>query len=517
MKTTLAILLILGLPLCQLSGYAQAEAKPAASAAKAADPNEKIDIDMPNTPIDEALRGLATMAGINIDIDPKIVVATGEPPTVRAITVKYEQIQPINALLATLENHDLQLVTNAATGTFRVTAKDPKALPPLITEVFQLQYGTTNVVPVVQGTLTDARSKVLAIERTSQIVIVATEKEMEVVRTLVKDLDVAPKQVLIEAKLLETSMNPSSIRGIDWAGTLEGQNFAFGNGITTGSSTATVPGPATTTTTTLPSGATVTTTSREAQSKSTTLTSVADLIPGVTANTFNGWFPAIGILNADGVRAVLSFLNRASDTEVIATPSAVTLDNQEARLEVTRSFPIFTQNPGSAQVAATTTLTYTNVGTILIVTPRVAANSNISLRVSPEVSNIDGQNTQTIDGRANTANIYAARRITTQVMIPSGNTLVMGGLVADTSTKAYSKVPILGDAPGLGYLFRRDTKSRTKQNLLIFVTPTLVQDYDFQFTPTTFLRNSPDQLGSRPDEGPWDSGKPKHWGKTKSK
>ena len=74
-------------------------------------------------------------------------------------------------------------------------------------------------------------------------------------------------------------------------------------------------------------------------------------------------------------------------------------------------------------------------------------------------------------------------------MIPSGNTLVMGGMISDQVNLGNTKVPVLGDIPVLGYLFRSDSKNRLKQNLLIFITPTIVQDADFQPTKTDFLKN----------------------------
>jgi general secretion pathway protein D len=427
--------------------------------------------------------------------------------------VSYPPMDPLTALRAVTIAHSLDIITNDLGGgafTYIVRPRDPNAKPPLVTELFQLQYGTTNVVPILTGTFADpARSKVLANERANQLIVVATAAEMENVRKLVELLDVQPKQVLIQARLIETSMNPRSVRGIDWSGTLEQQNFGFGNGITTGTGTTSIPGASTTTTTTLPGGRTVTQATTAPATE--TLSLVHELgLGGITANTFNGWNPALGILNADGVRGVLSFLARDSSTEVIADPSAVTLDNQTARLEVIRAFPVFTQNPGSAQVPSTTTLSYTNVGTILIVTPRIAGETNVHLRVTPEVSNIDGQNSQVINGQNNLANVYASRRIETQVMIPTGNTLVMGGLVSDTTTKDWSKVPLLGDTPGFGLLFRRDSKTRSKQNLLIFVTPTIVRDYDYQYTPTTFLRSSPEPQAVE-KESILDTGKPKSW------
>ena len=110
------------------------------------------------------------------------------------------------------------------------------------------------------------------------------------------------------------------------------------------------------------------------------------------------------------------------------------------------------------------------------------------------------------------ADEYDVRRIDTQVMIPSGNTLVLGGLVQDDTRTANTKVPILGDIPGLGHLFRSDSKSRQKNNLLIFVTPTIVQDSDFQPTKTKFLQN-PMETTDEKDWSAWDSGKPVDWHK----
>jgi general secretion pathway protein D len=248
-------------------------------------------------------------------------------------------------------------------------------------------------------------------------------------------------------------------------------------------------------------------------STATTLTTVLGN-GGISADTLRGFHPGTAFLNADGVHAVLSFLNTENDTEVVATPRAVTLDTETATLSVTRSYPIFQTTPGSANVASAAQVEYTNVGTILKVTPRITANSNVALKVIPEVSNIDSKDLQVINGLRNEANVYAIRRMEANVVIPSGNTLVMGGLISDSSSKGYTKVPVLGDLPGIGMAFRRDTKTRNKVNLIIFVTPTIVQDQDYQPTPTTFLRSP---IPDRPDleESFWNSGKPYDWSKRK--
>jgi len=105
-----------------------------------------------------------------------------------------------------------------------------------------------------------------------------------------------------------------------------------------------------------------------------------------------------------------------------------------------------------------------------------------------------------------TADIFDLRSIDTQVLIPNNHTLVMGGLVKDNPNSTYSKVPVLGDIPGLGWAFRHETKSMDKDNLLIFITPTIVQESDYKPTKSTFLDSQPRTFKDPMDmNSKWDS------------
>jgi type II secretory pathway component GspD/PulD (secretin) len=138
------------------------------------------------------------------------------------------------------------------------------------------------------------------------------------------------------------------------------------------------------------------------------------------------------------------------------------------------------------------------------------------LKVTPSVTRLGPLVGSTVGGVDNSVYSFYTRQIETHVMIPSGNTLVMGGLIQDEVNKNNIKVPILGDIPVLGYLFRMDTKNRNKGNLLVFITPTIIQDTDFQPTQTTFLKNPvPVKDSVEEDWSAWDSGKPKDWSKPK--
>lgn len=518
MKMKIRLLILAGFVASSLVCQAQNAAAPAAPAVPAAPvklvstnaANELVPlIVIDDVPLIDAVKNLARQANLNFLYDLKVTAMTNQPN----VTLRLENVTTQDALTAVLDNYNLIVVQDFKTKISRITIKDPKAEDPLVSKVIQLKYSQpTNLVSILKSTLS-TRSQVLADARTSQLIVVTTEKEFPALEALIVKLDAATRQVLIEAQMWETSKNPTSVKGIDWSRTLESQAITYGNGRTTASTTTTTPGTPVTTTT--PGGRTITTTPNS--STVSTLTTLAGN-GGFTANSAMGLHPSTAFLNADGLSVVLSFLNKDTDTEIVATPRAVTMDNQIATLSVTRAFPIFKITPGSANSPAGADITYTNVGTVLQVTPRIAANSNISLTVAPEVSDIFSKDSQVINGFENTANIYSIRRIETHVMIPSGSTLVMGGLINDRTAKSFTKVPIIGDAPfGFGNLFRRDSKSRDKSNLIIFVTPTIIDDGDFQVAKSSDFLKSKTVFHPDTAEPIMDSAHPYDWSKPANK
>jgi type II secretory pathway component GspD/PulD (secretin) len=482
-----------------------------------------LPVQFQDVPLTTAIENLARLSGINYLLDPQIGYGqpdqTGKIKPEPTISVRWENITAQQALTAVLNNYGLQLVENPNSKIARITIANSEK-PPLLTRVIQLKYASvSNMQAAVESTLIDKRSKVVPDSRTSQLVVVATENEQGAVDTLVEQLDKPTRQVLIETKLVEISSNPSTSKGIDWSGTLAAQNISFGNGqVQPTFSTFTAPG--TPVTTTLPSGATITTTP---SSTTTTLSPptppsfstlpTGGLIPnGLSFNTLSGLTPAIGFLNADGLHAVLSFLNQSSDAQVVSTPRLVTMDNETANIAVTEAIPIFNVTASTANTSGGSSVNYSNVGTILQVTPRISANNYIWLKVVPEVSSNPRSDSQNVGGQIYTAPVFDYRRIETQVLIPDANTLVMGGLVKDNPTASYTKVPILGDIPILGYAFRSESKSLSKDNLLIFITPTIVKDSDFQTPPPTrFFKSRP--MTIKPPLNPksvWDNAEPYH-------
>ena len=476
-------------------------------------------IKFSDVPITTAIENLARLAGINYMLDPKIgyglADANGQIKVEPTLSIRWENITAENALLALLDNYGLQLMHDKKTGIDRITVKDPTAPPPLLTKVIQLKYASvSNLLDAAQSVLTDKRSKVLTDPRSSQLVVVGTDPEQQAVETLVAQLDKPTRQVLIETRLVEITSNPRTQKGVDWSGTLQAQQVTFGNGNSSGTFNTTFPG----TGGVNGSGNPVS----GGSGASSTVGSVVNQVGngGFSWNTQSGTTPGIGFLNASGMSAVLSFLNSSSDAQIMSTPRIVTLDNELATISVTRGYPVFNVSAGSANNSGGSSVGYTNVGTILHVTPRISANDYIWLKVTPEVSSFFGNFSQTTGGGTTasgqsttqvlTAPVFDYRILTTQVLIPNSNTLVMGGLVQDNPKGTYTKVPILGDMPGLGYLFRSEDKELNKDNLLIFITPTIVKDNDFQTSKSgDFLNSKPTILKQvmNPNKG-WDSAQP---------
>jgi type II secretory pathway component GspD/PulD (secretin) len=466
-------------------------------------------IQFQDVPITTAIEALARQAGINYLLDPKIGYgqpdANGQIKAEPNLSIRWENIPAQHALEALLDNYGLQLVADVKTKIYRITVKDPSAPVSLTTRVIQLKYAsTTNMMESIQGTLTDKRSRVIPDTRTSQLVVVATDSEQAAVDTLVSELDTPTKQVLIETRLVEISSNPTSSKGIDWSGTLAAQNVSFGNSsLFLVPPTAATPGTETTV-----NGVT---TISGAQPEQPGLLSGVLGNPAVIGSTLGGfgkqWF-----LNADGANAVLSFLNSSADAQVMSTPRVVTLDNETAIISVIRTYPILQTTAGTQGSPGGSSISYSNVGTVLEVTPRISANDNIRLKVRPVVSTFFGYATLTAQGATSQAPQFDTRVLETQVLIPNANTLVMGGLVDDNPSDTSTKVPILGDIPYLGAVFRSETKSADKKNLLIFITPTILQDADFHPTTTDFLNAQPEKRKETLDPNSvWDSAKPHNW------
>jgi len=200
----------------------------------------------------------------------------------------------------------------------------------------------------------------------------------------------------------------------------------------------------------------------------------------LNGQTGGGFGDALGsqfaILSVPSMSATLRLLNEDKDAEFLANPRVVTASNQKATIKITRAQPVpqLNFNEQTAQ-AVFSGFQDKEFGNTLDVTPIINKDDFISMNVKPEISNKVGDATFTFGGAVVSSPVIDKRTLDSNVLIKSGDTLAIGGLLQDEQSKQANKVPFMGDIPILGYLFQEKLNARTKRNLLIFITPTVIK------------------------------------------
>ncbi len=318
---------------------------------------------------------------------------------------------------------------------------------------------------------------------TRSLVIVTDEDTHRELVTVIKTLDKPKPQVLIKVVFLEVTYNQGLDVGIDGDYTFRLKNpLAASTGSSTTTTTKTTTNNGTTTTTasgtgTAFSGVDGTTGSTTVGSTLTSALGTAAKI-GETAKLASIFgAPAAGSfvsLVSDDWKATLHALASKGKLEVLSRPSIMARNNQEAVIVVGSEVPFITNSRITDQGQTINTIQYDNVGIILRVTPFITSEGTVEMIVSPEISTLTDQ-TVAISNNAS-APVIAKRSAETVVVTPHAQTVVIGGLMETQKTETVQKIPILGDIPILGIPFRRTVRADQKRELLIFLTPYIVND-----------------------------------------
>jgi general secretion pathway protein D len=280
---------------------------------------------------------------------------------------------------------------------------------------------------------------------TNALVITAAQRTMRALNAVIDKLDIRRAQVLVQAIIVEVSADKSAELGVNWV--FDGSN----NSLAAGAFVEPIGG---STIIDLYNAAKTGTPPTSGQPLGTTL--------------------GVGRLAATGINfaAILRALQGDSRTNIIATPSVQTQDNQEAKIEVAQEVPFVTgQYTGSTgTTSAFQTIQRQAVGTILTVTPQINEGDAVLLKIMVESSSIATPSVAASDIITN------KRTISTNVLIKDGGTLVLGGLIQDQSTNKEQRVPLLGRIPVIGELFRTRSTSKQKSNLMVFLQPRILRD-----------------------------------------
>ena len=317
---------------------------------------------------------------------------------------------------------------------------------------------------------------------THNIVVIADKQTMEQVRRVVESLDAPEKQVLIKVAFVEVQDNKASDIGVQgtYTGNPLGNNLGqltgfVTNSYTTGSSSTSANGVTTTTPTYTPKPT--------AQYQSLNVGQSYGLPQSLSGAAGNGGL--YQVLGND-FTATVQAIATAGKAQILSRPSILARDGQMAEIVVGQSIYL----PSSVSLTAVggtgTTIpsingSYQNVGIQLDVTPFIGANSLVQMILQPQITSIDSSTPgQVIEGGSIISSaVYAPnlnkRSANTVVVTPDGQPVVIGGLISNDKSTSESKVPLLGDIPVLGNLFKFTAKSNAKSELLIFLTPHIVQ------------------------------------------
>ena len=328
----------------------------------------------------------------------------------------------------------------------------------------------------------DRSTTIWAEPETNALVITAPSKVMRSLMAVVDKLDIRRKQVLVEAIIVDVSVKKNAELGVNWAVWSEDND------------------------TRIPIGSFIQPVGQvNLLQLAAGIDNPANAPPALqTGSTFG-----IGRIAAGGVNfaAMLRAIQGDSTTNVIATPSAVTMDNQEAQLKVAQEVPFITgsyastgnNGGGNNDINPFTTVQRQEVGTILKITPQINGGGElVQLKIELESSELAGTS-----GDANSL-ITNKRTVNTNVLIEDGGIVVLGGLIRDSANRGEQRVPYLGRIPILGELFKTRSRQRDKTNLMVFIRPKVLRDGVDTAIATdakyNFIRDMQQKAGSNPGE-----------------
>jgi type IV pilus secretin PilQ/predicted competence protein len=428
---------------------ANAAAKPNTIAAPATEQDAAVESggvgvrEFQGDDVGQVLRLLARQAKINMVVSEAV---TG------TVTMRLEDVTALQAISIIVKAKSLFM--DKIDNVYYIKTGAERTAEPTESDSYQFSYSRAKDTAPLLASQLASKDPPQVDERTNTIFYRETRSNLDNVRRLLVQIDKPTKQVMIEARLVEVTANPKQSYGINWAGVV-------------GSST---------------NAQTIKYSGTDSKRDPTTGQLITDdFVLGNAGNSRilgNLSKLALGqfaILTVPQMSATLRLLNEDSDAEFLANPRVVTADNQQAKIEITRNQPVpqlnFNEQTATAVFGGFQDKIF---GNKLLVRPSVNKDNFITLSVKPEISNKVGDQPFVFAGATVTSPIIDTRTLDSNVLIKSADTLAIGGLLQDEVTKGRSKVPVLGDIPLLSYLFTERLNSRTKRNLLVFVTPTII-------------------------------------------
>ena len=402
---------------------------------------EKISISVKEVKLENVLRILSEKSGMIFISDPEI--------RTKKITLDLKEIAPLEALSIMTELYDLGFQQLGTSGKYLVTNKGDIAIPTR-TVSYSCQFSEAkDLALAITSFVTPDIGRVFGDVRTNTLIIQDTPGQITELLKLMETLDTHTAQVHIKSAIVEVSVTQDHERGVQWFT----RQDADGGDVTGVLQT-------------------------DYGLRSLFVEPLTEPWP---ANITAGF--SMGIIAAD-IDVILGALSQTNDLNLLSTPHLMVLDNKQAEIEVGDQIPYPKLNEFGM-----TSYEFKNATVKLTIFVHVNNDSTVTIRLSPQANFQQGL---TPDG----VPIISTRRAVTEVIVKNGQTVILGGLMQESSVVTESRVPILGSIPIIGELFKSTLKSKKKTELLVMITPQIVDIYnngikrkDLEKIPKEFIRS----------------------------
>jgi type IV pilus assembly protein PilQ len=393
--------------------------------------------------VGQVLRLLARQSKVNMVVSEAVA---------GTVTMRLEDVTALQAIAIIVKAKGLFM--DKIDNVYYIKTGAERTAEPTESDSYQFSYARAKDAAALLASQLASKDPPQVDERTNMIFYRETRSNIDNIRNLLVSIDKPTKQVMIEARLVEVNANPVQSYGINWSGVV-------GSGTSPKSIQYGAPKPGAS-----PTGTTIPT--QDFALGNSGNNNVLGNLSHLVSSQF-------AILTVPQMSATMSALNEDTNTEFLANPRVVTADNQQAKIEITRAQPV-PQLSFNAQTASAVFNGFQDkkFGNTLLVRPSVNKDNFITLSVKPEISNKVSDFRFQFEGTEVFSPVIDTRTLDSNVLIKSGDTLAIGGLLSDQVSKSRTKVPIMGDVPLLGYFFQSRLNERQKRNLLVFVTPTII-------------------------------------------
>jgi len=392
---------------------------------------KRISIDFRDTPIDDVIRAIAEQADVDIVKSPKVI---------GNVTTKLTDIPLEEALKNILTAHSYGYVADKNMITIMPIADILDKPEMMVSRVYRITYAKIKGVEAALKKFISSKGSISASLGTSNIIVTDTESRIKAMDTFIEEIDRMTPQILVEVRIYDITSQETLDLGVQWQA---GRNTTYDT--TSGTGTLGVN----------PTGR------RDPF--------VTGLFSNPTSETGvgNTGVLRLGLLNSSvDIDAVLKAQQETINAKLLANPRILVLDNETALFDIVREIP-YTESTVSTG-GSTETVIFKNIGVRLEVTPHVTRDGMLRLHIKPEFGVLVSQHATTGVPTVDT------RKLDTITLVKDGDTVVLGGLRKKDVSQQINKIPLLGDLPLVGGLFRFEGEDTTVTELVVFITPRIL-------------------------------------------